>query len=383
MLLQRKPKNWIHAAGALLLAGVAVEALAAKSIEAKGSALIQGGKQATEMQFARAKLDAFADGLRKLAIGQTTNVISHSLLGQNGELHESVFVQSSLPLRHIEVTDESRLGGVYQVAVRAFFEDANQPATAGGSPRCAPENPPLRREISVQIDNGQLPTQALDGDVNGAMIAARAAIAKKIRSTPALLFVNRARTGDQEAAYWRSHLVSKRQANEQVLTVSVVSDAPGPEHAFWEEGQGGTEPAGSTIRIALPTGKYLTKPLQQGSLASLKNPSASTQTMNAWLDRVWPEIERALSCLPLAAQTRPTGTKELHISLGEEHGLVEGQQLVLLDERMRLRMQSTHSQHSKIGLYTVGKVSKYHALIHSAIDALPMSSSGKKIVIPF
>ena len=397
---------------ALILLALAPFAVIAKSTTAEGVAIIQGGEQASKDQVAKARLDAIADALRKIAMEHSSSITSRSLLGTKGELHENVLIQSQSPLKHLEIKDEHRLGGLYRVKLVALFNDQTRKNT--NVEQCSSDMASLKREIRVDIVKDNLITSTPDNDIYGAMGEMKEALSQKLIGSTGFLLVRSTNNQAKRNTYRASHLVSKRDFNEYAITISAFEtedesiDYDAQEQVFTlgqtlsaitSAGKAliglpftvpkllNPKPSDKKKRIALkltlPGSYEIVKLLPKQSTNPVNNRAISKAFIKDWVDSNWPKIQMTLNCLPLAANTNKSVTGEMKISIGEKHGLTIGQQLLVLERSMQLKLQSPDSLQSKVGLYTVAAISKNNATIEPALGTLPVADNGYKIVIPF
>jgi len=101
----------------------------AVTVHAEGSSIIQGGKNATQKQLSQARLDAIADALRNIAVAQSTQITSHSLMTTDGSLSESVHLSTQSPIQNMSIYGEDRLGGLYRVKVKALLKSTENKKT--------------------------------------------------------------------------------------------------------------------------------------------------------------------------------------------------------------------------------------------------------------
>jgi len=386
-----------------------------KSVTAEGMSIIQGGEQASDQQLAEARLSAIADGLRNIAIAQSSEVHSQSILSNLGQLNESVYLKSHLPIQNIVVSEEKRLGGLYRLNVNASLIDEEALSKNNAPQQCRNNGFSLKREVSIELDPTNLPPSALSDDIHGVMLSTQSALRQKIFRSSDLLYTQSDRAGNQFNSYLRSHLIAKRNSNEHTLRISAIPagdkvtltlggyDGDAPEEniistaisfgksvvsipvkiakTYFDSSVNQQSIVG--IRITLPNGGYFTKALNSNNAASLSSTSNEKQRIERWVNKIWPEIDGALSCYPIAAITRKLNQKTLRLSLGSKHGLTKGQNILLMDDQLKLDVSNAENHTSNMGVYIVETLAANHASISPAIGTLPLTDNGKKIVVPF
>jgi len=397
----------------LLVLGVAANAQAV-TVHAEGSSIIQGGKHATHQQLSQARLDAIADALRNIAVAQSTQITSHSLMTTDGSLSESVHLSTQSPIQNMSIYSEDRLGGLYRVKVKALLKSTENKKRDLTSPQqCQSAHSPLKREVSIQLTPSNLTPSAIKDDINAVLISAKEILKHKVDSSSDLIYSESQKAGPQKSHYTKSYLMAKRPSNEHVLKVSAVRagdmftlslggyDEEPKTVAGKMVGFGKTAidlPLGLIntflnsnvdkdtlvgIRITLPNGGYYTKALSLNESASLSATSDERRLITQWVNNIWPSIDGALSCYPVMAKTRKINQNAVRLSLGSNHGLSEGQHLLLLDEKSNFNIRSNDANMTSMNLYTVEKLAANHANIKPIAGDLPIASSGQKIVVSF
>ena len=397
----------------LLVLGVAANAQAV-TVHAEGNSIIQGGKNATHQQLSQARLDAIADALRNIAVAQSTQITSHSLMTTDGSLSESVHLSTQSPIQNMSIYGEDRLGGLYRVKVKALLKSTENNKRDLTSPQqCQSAHSPLKREVSIQLTPSNLTPSAIKDDINAVLISAKEILKHKVDSSADLIYTESQKAGPQTSHYTKSYLMAKRPSNEHVIKVSAVRagdmftlslggyDEEPKTVAGKMVGFGKTAidlPLGLIntflnsnvdkdtlvgIRITLPNGGYYTKALGLNESASLSATSDERRLITQWVNNIWPSIDGALSCYPVMAKTRKINQNAVRLSLGSNHGLSEGQHLLLLDEKSNFNIRSNDANMTSMNLYTVEKLAANHANIKPIAGDLPIASSGQKIVVSF
>ncbi len=386
----------------------------AVTVHAEGSSIIQGGKNATQQQLSQARLDAIADALRNIAVAQSTQITSHSLMTTDGSLSESVHLSTQSPIQNMSIYGEDRLGGLYRVKVKALLKSTEKQKSDLTSPQqCQSAHSPLKREVSIQLTPSNLTPSAIKDDINAVLISAKEILKNKVNNSTDLIYSESQKSGLQTSHYAKSYLMAKRPSNEHVLKVSAVRagdmftlsvggydeepktvagkmvgfgkaaiDLPlGFINTFLNSNVKKDTLVG--IRITLPNGGYYTKALGLNESASLSATSDERRLITQWVNNIWPSIDGALSCYPVVAKTRKLNQNAVRLSLGSNHGLSEGQHLLLLDEKANFNVRSNSANMSSMNLYTVEKLAANHASIKPIAGDLPIASSGQKIVVSF
>ena len=386
----------------------------AVTVHAEGSSIIQGGKNATQQQLSQARLDAIADALRNIAVAQSTQITSHSLMTTDGSLSESVHLSTQSPIQNMSIYGEDRLGGLYRVKVKALLRNTKKQKSDIKTPQqCQSTHSPLKREVSIQLSPSNLTPSAIKDDINAVLISAKEILKHKVDSSSDLIYSESQKAGPQTSHYTKSYLMAKRPSNEHVLKVSALRagdmftlsvggyDVEPKTVAGKMVGFGKTAidlPVGLIntflnsniekdtlvgIRITLPNGGYYTKALGLNESASLSATSDERRLITQWVNNIWPSIDGALSCYPVMAKTRKINHNAVRLSLGSNHGLSEGQHLLLLDEKSNFNIRNNDANMSSMNLYTVEKLAANHASIKPIAGDLPIASSGQKIVVSF
>ena len=400
---------------AVFIAWSSLQTVQADTVHAEGSSIIQGGENATQDQLSQARLEAIADALRNIAVNQSTVITSNSLMTTDGKLSESVHLSTNTPIQNMSVYAEERLGGLYRLKVKALIKNEGKHNTSGNNSPDQCQNPHslLKREISIKLSSSNLPPSAINDDINSVLLSAQEILKGKIEQSSDLIYSNSQKSGGQLNSYEKSFLIAKRPSNEHVIEVSAVRagdlftlslggyDEEPQTVAGRVVGFGKTainvplnfinDTLNSTlqknslvgIRVTLPNGGYYTKQLGLNDYASLSAQSDEKRLIKRWLDSIWPRIDGALSCYPVVAKTRKLGKNSLRLTLGSNHGLTEGQNILLLDDKASLNIRNNTENLSSMNLYTVEKLADNHAHISPIAGDMPFATSGKKIVISF
>jgi hypothetical protein len=353
---------------------------AAEMVVVRGEAIIQGGEQATDAQLGNARIDAIIDAVRSVAMQKKTRVISHSLVESNGQLFENVFVDSEMPIREIDIVNENRLGGIYQVELRVALENGEPQGDVG----CTTLKKPYKREVIFQT------TGLTEHDAYGSLDAfelvqrSKVTLGAKIKNSAHMLYKPSGSVGGSGTGVYASSALPVRQFGNQYTihveiekssemlpdTLSSISAIFGNKSSF-------------LLSVALPTGQIFKKTftVSGNNPAKLQNIHSTAEHVDVWIDSIWPSIESTFQCLPSKTILEDVQDSR-RLNLGIEHGVREGQMILLIDQDGgRMRMSPMHD--ASYQLYRVAHAAENFSRLERLSTTKYQQRSGPKIAIQF
>jgi len=386
---------------------------APKSVVAEGSAIIQDSHSPSIEQMAKARMDAIADGLQKIAMSQSSHLISHSHIGPTGNLKENIFLEANLPIHQVIIENERKLGGLYRANIRVIFKDDSfNNKSKHRKMTCTASKPSLRKEISLIINSPEYSAPP-DNDVINALQTTKALLSKKLNYNLNTIFIDTVKKGQSSHVYDKSFLSSNNIDNQyRIYLSSFETNKDNPDYDANDQaltlGQVASSIASAGkslitlplalpklvnpnlseqkkrigIRVHLPNNESFEYVLPKVSVNPVNNIQESEVAINDWLNRDWKKIQQSLHCLPIRAKAS-YNNNNIYLTLGSDHGLSKGQHLLLLNDGMNLQIYSSSNADQTIGLYRVETVGKKESSLKSINGYSSNTLTGQKIVIPF
>lgn len=338
----------------------ATMAASSEQLLATGQAVIINNDQ--EQAFMNAVLDA----LHQLSSQQKSHLISHSLVDQQGQLEESVLLQTSLAIESLDIIKRDLLGDMARVQIAVTLQQTPT--------ECRPGK--LNRVISAQLLPPTGPQQSQHIDINRLLVLSGEKLQKMVVSEGFHWLPKKAPRNDYQQAYladayhfnndyelelsvtWQDSETNLSKPNNLLSKISMLTK---PNHR--------SQPSFS-LHLSITSAFDATLTFQASRQFTLNNhgsvaenlsptPAALMSEIDHWLQQSWHQGHGKLKCHPTFVDLRQEkGSEFWVVNKGQLHGLHNGQKILLLPPYNEWRQLDT-SQGPQI--YQIQRSSPYSA----------------------
>ncbi len=332
--------------GTASLLAALVPANAAQSLQ--GTITAQGSA-VTAQDPESARIRALLDALRNTATQQSSRLISHSVVDDQGNLAELISLQSQLDVHSLQIINEETRGNLTRVQIAINLKD-----TAGTCPE-----PTVGKVLTTDLALSNEGNNNNHIDVNSILLyteqqlhqkASNAAI-QAARINPALNTYESAMLATEAhhqadfhltiGAHWQNKETQvanqiNQQINKLLSFASSQQNSPSVELNLL---------ASLTSHHGQQASQVFQLPVDFPATKSISNQTSSlpqevAQQLDIWLQNIWPSMQQAVNCSPnYVLLSKLLDQPNWRINKGKRLGLKSGQRLLLIPEKIRLDSQ--------------------------------------------